>query len=124
MPHFNAITEAEERLRLAMLASDLTLLDALISPELIFTNHLGQILDKQTDLELHRSGTLRFAQLTPSETQITIHGQCAVVSVRMSVAGSFAGAAFAENFRYTRVWRQDQTKGWQVVAGHMSVIHG
>lgn len=118
----NSIADAEERLRLAMLTSDSVALDELISPDLVFTNHVGQLLGKQGDLELHKSGTIRFQHLTPSETQIKIHGDCAVVSVRMRAEGTFAGSAFDENFRYTRMWRLFETKGWQVVAGHMSVI--
>jgi len=43
------ITAAEERLRLAMLASNAGALDELISSDLIFTNHMGQILGKQDD---------------------------------------------------------------------------
>lgn len=125
MPHKVelAIAEFEERLRLAMLASDTVALNELISTDLVFTNHMGQVLSKQVDLELHKSGTIRFQQLTPSETVIKTHGQFAIVSVRMSVAGTFAGTPFSENFRYTRVWRQLETKTWQVVAGHMSVVH-
>jgi hypothetical protein len=37
------IIELEQRLRQAMLGSDIVELDALIAPELLFTNHLGQI---------------------------------------------------------------------------------
>ncbi len=37
------ITVSEERLRLAMLASDVGALDELISSDLLFTNHLGQV---------------------------------------------------------------------------------
>ena len=116
------IVEAEERLRQAMLASDTLALDALISPDLVFTNHFGQLLSKETDLALHQSGTIRFQTLAPFETLIQIHGDCAIVSVRMQVQGAFAGTPFAENFRYTRVWRQREPKVWQVVAGHMSVV--
>lgn len=118
-----AIAEAEERLRLAMLTSDTAALNELISPDLVFTNHMGQVLGREVDLELHKSGTIRFQQLVPSETVVKTHGQLAIVSVRMNVAGTYAGTAFFENFRYTRVWRQLETKNWQVVAGHMSVVH-
>lgn len=120
----DSIANAEERLRLAMIASDASELDELISPELVFTTHLGQVLGKQGDLELHKSGAIRLRRMIPSERQIQIHGECAIVSVRMAVEGAFGGTPFAETFRYTRMWRQDESKGWQVVAGHMSVIHG
>jgi ketosteroid isomerase-like protein len=116
------ITAMEERLRVAMLASDVQALDSLISSKLMFTNHFGQVLDKQTDLSLHQSRTLRFQELQASEMHIQAYGDTALVSVRMHVQGSFAGAMFTENFRYTRIWHLSSTQGWQVVAGHMSVV--
>ena len=58
------IIELEERLRQAMLYSDVNELDALIAPELLFTNHLGQIFSKQEDLDAHRSGKFKFTEIT------------------------------------------------------------
>lgn len=57
------ILQAEERLRLAMLNSDVNTLNELLAPELIFTNHLGQVLGKQDDLNAHQSGTLKIQVL-------------------------------------------------------------
>lgn len=37
------ILEAEERLRLAMLGSDVAALDELLAPDLIFTSHSGTV---------------------------------------------------------------------------------
>lgn len=116
------IAIAEERLRVAMLASDVTVLDELISPALIFTNHLGQVFGKQDDVGLHRSGVLRFLQMEPSETKINIHAQFCIVSVRMKVAGTYGGAAFGADLRYTRVWRLSEDGHWQIVAGHSSAV--
>lgn len=114
----NQISAVEERLRLAMLASDHTVLDELISAELVFTNHLGQLGGKQDDLALHRSGILKFHLLQASELQVQADAQLAVVSVRMAVAGSYDGAAFSEDLRYTRIWRSSTDGKWQIVAGH------
>lgn len=116
------ITVAEERLRLAMLASDSGALDELISPDLIFTNHLGQALGKQADLELHRSGVLKFHSLEPSETQVKTSGQHAVVSVRMKLSGVYGGTPFSADLRFTRVWCRSAKDTWRIVAGHSSAV--
>lgn len=116
------IAESEERLRLAMLRSDAGALDELLAPELIFTNHLGQVLTKQDDLEAHRSGTLNIEVLTPSEERIQLVGDVAIVSVRMHLLGSYAEARSEADFRFTRVWALSSGGVWRVVAAHSSVV--
>jgi ketosteroid isomerase-like protein len=116
------ISLVEERLRLAMLASDCTALDELISPDLIFTNHLGQVCGKQDDLNMHRHGVLKLNTLEPSEFRVTARDDLAVVSVRMKVDGTFDDIAFKETLRYTRVWCLSETGRWQILTGHSSRI--
>lgn len=77
------IAKSEEQLRLAMLRSDVNSLDKLLAPELIFTNHLGQVLTKKDDLVAHQSGTLKIEVLTPSEEHIQLIGDVAIVHVRV-----------------------------------------
>lgn len=112
------ISLAEERLRLAMLASDCSALSELISPDLIFTNHLGQVCGKQDDLEMHRHGLLTLHTLEPSERCVRAKGDLAVVSVRMRVAGSFDAVGFDEDLRYTRVWQLSHSGAWEIITGH------
>jgi len=114
------ILAAEERLRQAMLCSDIAVLDQLLSPDLIFTSHLGQLVGKQDDLDFHRSGLFKLKELTPSEQQVQITNGIVIVSVLMHLSGSYAGAPFVENIRYTRVWSMSATKPPQVIAGHAS----
>lgn len=116
------ISLVEERLRLAMLASDCLALDALISPDLIFTNHLGQVCGKQDDLNMHRNGLLKLETLEPSEVRIRTVSDLAVVSVRMKVCGSFDDVAFHEDLRYTRVWTLSERGGWEILTGHSSRV--
>jgi ketosteroid isomerase-like protein len=116
------IQESEDQLRLAMLQSDVAALNRLLAPELIFTNHLGQVLTKQADLEAHASGTIALEVLTPSDFRIQVLGDVAVVSVRMQVAGSYAGSRSEGCLRFTRVWVRSANGAWWVVAGHSSVV--
>ena len=116
------IADAEERLRQAMLSSDLTTLDELIDHGLIFTNHLGQVFGKHDDLENHRSGLLKLARMDPSEARVVVDGDCAIVTVRMAVAGSYGRSHFSADLRYSRVWRRAPDGAWRVVAAHASEI--
>ncbi len=116
------IVEAERRLRQAMLRSDVIALDELLAPDLIFTNHLGQIMTKQDDLAAHQSGAVRVDELTPSDEHVRMHGHVGVVSVRVRIAGCFAGVASAGDFRFTRVWARSPDGTWRVVAAHSSLV--
>jgi hypothetical protein len=116
------ILKAEERLRIAMLGSDVETLNKLLAPELIFTNHLGQVLSKQDDLAAHQSGTIKINELTPSEQNIRLCGDVAIVSVRMSLSGSYAGIPSNGDFRFTRIWILSSSNTWQVLAAHSSLV--
>lgn len=116
------IINVEERLRQAMLASDVKTLDELLAPDIIITSHLGELLTKQDDLAAHQSGIFRIQQLEPSEQQIQIHGEVAIVAVRMQITGSYEGNPANGNFRYTRVWAQSPSGAWQIVAAHIGMI--
>lgn len=116
------VVEMEERLRQAMLCSDLGVLDELIAPELIFTNHFGQLVSKQDDLALHQSGILQLKEFSPSEQHIQLHYGFAVVSVLMRLLGTYESRPIDLSIRYTRVWAASPNGAMQIVAGHASAI--
>jgi len=118
------ILEAEEDLRIAMLRADFSALDRLMAPELIFTNHLGKLLSKKDDLEAHRSGLLKVKELIPSERRVQLHGEVAVVSVRMRLLGTYDGRPADGDFRFTRVWAVagPERNFWHIVAAHATLV--
>lgn len=118
MPTYEQIAALEERLRLAMLRSDVAELDALLSPELLFTAHIGQRITKQDDLDAHRSGNIRFQSVETSEMKIITRESFAVVSLKVSMVGSFFGQSFSESLWFTRIWSPSETGQWQLIAGH------
>ena len=97
------IDPAEQQLRHAMLASDVELLDALISPRLVFTTHFGAVVSKQDDLEVHRSGALKFRAIELSEQRILTFTDVAYVCVRARASGTFSGSPFQDDIRFSRV---------------------
>jgi ketosteroid isomerase-like protein len=116
------IVQVEDRLRTAMLSSDVAALNELLAPDLIFTNHLGQLLGKDDDLAAYRSGVLKVLSLEPSERHVRALGDVAVVSVRMQLIGTYEGAPANGDFRFTRVWTRSQQETWQIVAAHAGLI--
>jgi ketosteroid isomerase-like protein len=113
------IATLEEKLQHAMLVSDVAMLDKLIADDLVWTMHTGQIVNKQFDLDAHRSGVFKFTKLDISDRQIHNYGDCVVVTLKVEAAGIMVDQAFSETYHFTRVWVQRQNR-WQIVAGHVS----
>jgi ketosteroid isomerase-like protein len=116
------IINVEEQLRLAMLASDVSVLNELLAPDIIITSHLGELLGKQDDLAAHESGLFQINELNPSEQKIQIYGDVAIVLVRMQLSGSYKGNPANGDFRYTRVWAVSSPGNWNIVAAHIGTI--
>jgi hypothetical protein len=114
--------EAEGRLRHAQLHSDVRALEELVSPDLIFTSHWGQLVRKEDELAFHRSGVLRLEKAVPSEEHIQVYDGFAVISVLMHLVGSYEGAPIDEHIRYTRIWASTPGGAIQLVAGHSSAV--
>ena len=117
------IIEAEEQLRLAMLDSDVQVLDELLAAELIFTNHLGQVLSKQDDLAAHQSGKFNLEALFTCDRRMQILDNVAIVTVKVHLIGSYEGSSFDDNLRFTRIWNLSSNGTWQIVTAHSSLVH-
>ncbi len=115
----NQIKELEEKLRLAMLNSNIQELDKLIADTLIFTAPTGDVINKQFDLDTHHSGVLKLTKLEQAEQNIKEYENFAVVTVKAELEGILNNKHIREKCAYTRVWAILEGK-WQVVAGHVS----
>ncbi len=116
------VLAAEERLRAAMLEADIAALDELLAAGLLFTDHCGQLHSKQDEIAAYLSGALKVEKLVPSELRISLSGDTAVVSVRVQVAGRYAGLLDQADLRFTRLWQRSSAGAWQVVAAHSSRV--
>lgn len=115
------IISLEEKLRQSMLKSDVKELDALISDELIFTDHTGRRVSKSVDMEAHQSGNLKIESIKSSEQEIKTYDQMAIVSVLMSIEGKYLGEPFHGNIRFSRTWL-NLDDSWKIVAAHSTLV--
>lgn len=115
------VLEAEELLAKAMLESDTDILDTLLSSDLIFTNHLGQVLGKNDDLEAHKSGLIHISNLSVDEQLVKLQQDTAVVFAKVTICGDYDGLPADGTFRFTRVWQYTDNR-WKVIAAHSSAV--
>jgi ketosteroid isomerase-like protein len=118
----NSIIVIEDQLKTAMINSDVLVLDQLLSDDLIFTSHLGQIMSKQDDLEAHRSGFVKINSIDQAEQRIQLHDDMAIVSVLSRIQGEFGGEQSETDLRFTRIWKKSKNDSWQVIAAHSSAV--
>ena len=116
------VRQLEEQLNNAMSTSNVAMLDRLLSPNLIFTNHLGHVISKAQDIELHRSGLLRIDSIDKMDENYSVGCGVIVVSVLVRLSGVYAGNSVGGNFRFTRVWALNGENQWQVVAAHSTLL--
>ncbi len=115
------IRELEGRLRDAMLASDVDVLDTLLADDLTFVDATGKVWSKADDLNAHRYKVQRIDRLEIEEQTVRAYEKSAVTITRAALSGQFGGVPFSGSLRYTRTW-VETANGWKIVAAHCSVL--
>lgn len=115
------IEEYEERLRVAMLHSNVAELEVLIDDDLVFVGPGGGIYTKADDLQLHRSGAQRMSHADWHAVEVRSYGTTCITVVTAALSGTLMGEPFSGRFRYLRTWMQKEGV-WRVVAGSVSAI--
>lgn len=116
------IARREEELRAAQLTADVAELDRLISDDLLFTGPDGRLSTKSQDLELYRSGIVRFQSHEPEELRVRLVNENAAISaLKARLTVEVNGTLHSGTFRYTRVWAREDGD-WRVAGGHVSEV--
>jgi hypothetical protein len=116
-----SLLAAEQRLQSAQLSSDVSELDLLLHPDLIFVGPDGSIADKESDLETHRNGLIRIDSLEQEDLIVRVSSGVGVTILTARMSGTFDSQEFSARMRYTRSWAWGED-GWQIVAAHISTI--
>jgi hypothetical protein len=117
-----AIKHTEERLRGAMMANDLLVLDELFADGARLVRPDGQVLSRDEELASYRGGARRLTRHDASEVDIELHGEsAAVVCFRAHLEGEVDGASLAGDFRFSRVYLREHG-AWRVVCSQATPI--
>jgi ketosteroid isomerase-like protein len=98
------ILAADARRFAAMIQGDLTALEGLLAEDLAYTHSNGQIETRAQFLESLRSGKLRYLAAVPSDVNVRVYGETAVVTGRAEMKVSSQGQELTVTARFTEVW--------------------
>lgn len=100
------IVNAEIELLTAIKYADVEVLEKLLHDDLLFNLPDGQTITKEFDLNSYRSGKMKVDSLEASDQIINIIDNAAVVTVSVSLKGTYENNPINGVFKYIRVWKQ------------------
>ncbi len=116
------IVHAEEQLQQAMVNNDVQALERLIHDDLVFIDGEGNVQGKRDDIESHASGAVvQTAVEFVEEPVMQLHGESAIVAVKVHVQMRLQGKPLEAFCRYLRVWLF-QDERWQIISGTVRII--
>ena len=99
-----AVLQAEEKRRQALLAGDLDALDALLAPALVYVHSSGGQDSKASYLQHMRSGTLQYQSMSFEALQAHPASSCCIVTGRMLAQVTRNGQPMSIRSLFMTVW--------------------
>ena len=100
---------------------DIGFLERHLSEDYVSTFPDGTVLDKQGEIELLKSGAVAMSEMTPSEMNVRIYGETAVITGQSTIKAIVKGEEVSGEYRFTDIWVR-QHDHWQAVASQVTRI--
>lgn len=117
----------EQQWRTAILTTDVTLMDKLLSDDYVGISMSGEISTKTMQLDRLRTSDPTITMLDLTDVKVKLLGRVAIVTSLADVAGTNDGVPIAGRFRYTRVYQRLSSGVWKITnfeATRLSEHHG
>lgn len=106
-----AVLQAEERRRQALLAADVVALQTLLDDGLVYVHSTAASDSKASYLAKLQNASLKYLSLHFEDLQVRVLGRCAVVTGRMSAEVSKEGQPKQVRSLFMTVWSTDEGAG-------------
>ncbi len=110
-----AVRAADAKRIQATVANDLQALDKLLGDDLTYTHSSGVMEGKTQILDKLRSGATRYHTIAPSDVQVRVYADAAVMTGRAAINVTVDGRTSDLQLRFTSVYAR-RGGGWQFVA--------
>lgn len=102
-------------------AKDVTALDQLLAPELVYLDYDGSIMNKEEFLASLKGEGLSPAQIVNETQRAVVFGDCAVVTGVYREKGTNHGKPYSRRGRFTDTWVKINNT-WRCVASQSTLI--
>jgi ketosteroid isomerase-like protein len=109
------VRAADARRIAAVVDADTAVLSSLLADDLTYTHTTGQVETKEQFLAGITSGKLDYQSIQPSEVQVRVYGNTAVMTGRAEMKVNAQGKDLAFAIRFTSVWVKGEG-GWRMAA--------
>lgn len=117
MADMQAVMETQQRRFAAMTSVDVAALDSLLAPSLVYTHSTGRVETKAQFLESLRAGTLRYLTIEPTDLDVQLFTDVALITGRADLRVALGGEERDLALRFTEVYVQWEPGGpWQLAA--------
>jgi hypothetical protein len=113
------LTQIEREWHQALEKNDIAALDRLLAPKWFITNGSGNIIGKSELLAALRAGEIKFVSTVPSDIQVHVYNQAAVVTKRSTDQTMYGSNTGGGRYQMTDMFVKLEGR-WQCVATHAS----
>lgn len=100
---------------------DVTAMEELLTEDFTLTNSAGTVTTRQDDIELARTGAVRYEVFRNKDMKARLHGDAAIVTGRTVVKGNSGKNAFEAEFQFTDTLVLQDGR-WRVASSHVSLV--
>ncbi|MBS7576020.1 MULTISPECIES: nuclear transport factor 2 family protein [unclassified Enterococcus] len=117
----NIINAYENRLREAMIRSDIEELNQLLADDLKFVGHFGQVITKEDDIRSHQSRDFKMESIVINSQDIYMIDAAVITISDVQLGISIGDQNILDHLIYTRVW-QKINNDWKVIRGQATQV--
>lgn len=115
------IADLEEKLLDGFKRRDLKILDLLFADGMLFHDQYGNVLDKEMDLDVYRSGMTKITKIDVSKREMRVFESIVIVSASLFITGSYSNILFNGKYQWLRVWGKVR-EDWKVISASCTSI--
>ncbi|MBT2561778.1 nuclear transport factor 2 family protein [Pedobacter sp. ISL-68] len=115
------IADLEEKLLDGFKRRDLKILDLLFADGMLFHDQYGNVLDKEMDLDVYRSGMIKITKINVSKREIRVFESIVIVSASLFIKGSYLNILLNGKYQWLRVWGKVR-EDWKVISASCTSI--